>query len=560
MKKLFPFLHPYKKQLILGPFFKLLEAIFELALPLYLAKLIDRGLIHHNIHAIWQNSLTIIILSLIGLGCVFICQYYASIASQGFGTKLREACMRHILNLDATTLSHISNNTLLTRMTSDINQMQQAVAMFIRLVIRAPFLSIGSIIMAFTIDKIFGFLFLFILLCFILLLTFIMKKTVPIYEETQQTTDKLNQIIIDNLTGQEIIRTFNQTKPMLEYFQKKNHQYTKTAVKAGNIASLLQPGTVFMINISLSILFLISCPLLVKKQVLAGQLVALITYMNQMLLALIVIANLVTLFTRAFASTNRIITLLNADTPKKIVIQQAFGNLTLNHIDYRYSPNQSFVLRDISCDLTKGQTLGITGPTGSGKSTLLKIIEGILIPTNGKIIPSLSTSDSAITTQKPMLFTGTIRDNLLWGNPRASDEEMWHALEMAHISEEIKKLPNLLDTPITQGGSNFSGGQKQRLSLARALIKNPNYLILDDTFSALDAKTCMIIYNNLQKFYPDTTKIIVTQQLAILKQIDHIMILNKGKIEGLGNHQQLKETSTLYQLLIKQQEEAKNEN
>ena len=563
-----PFLKPYRKQLILGPFFKLLEAVFELLLPIYLAKLIDNGLVKHNLPTVWHNTLIILILSLIGLGCVIICQYFASIASQGVGTTLRNQCLTKIQNLTNHEQQRLGTNKLITYMTSDINQCQQAVAMLIRLVIRAPFLSLGAVFMAFTIKPLFGWIFVAILPCFIMLLAYIMRKTVPIYQQTQQITDNLNQVINDNLSGQPIIRTFNQTKAMLHKFQQTNTKYTKTAIKAGYVASILQPGTVLMVNIGISIILVLSVHLVAHQQILPGQLLALITYMSQMLLALIVIANLVTLFTKALASAKRLEQLLNLpqQANHSLEVLPSDLKLTLQDVTYQYPNSELPAIQNVNYQIKPQMTLGITGPTGSGKTTLLNLIQGFLTPTIGQIITNTGQNLQdysqqqlaealTITTQKPILFKGTIRSNLQWGKNNLTDEEAWQVLDDVCLATEIKQWPDQLDTPVETLGHNLSGGQRQRLALARALLKpTTQILLLDDFFTALDSKTSQTILANLQNHYPHLTKIFVTQQLAILKQVDDIILLEDGRITAHGNHETLKAKSSLYQLLCTMQE------
>ena len=567
LKSFIPFLKPYKKQLILGPIFKLLEAIFELMLPIYLAKLIDQGLIHNHKQAIWSNFVIIIILSLIGLGCVFLCQYFAAKASQGFGTDLRNYCFRKIQSLSEK--QKLPVPALLTRLTSDINQMQQAIAMLIRLVIRAPFLSIGSVIAAFFINPFYGWLFTFILPCFIIILLLIMIKTVPIYKKAQLTTDQITQNIKDNLEGQEIIRSFNQTDYMLNKFEKINSQYTKTATNAGIISSYLQPSTIAMVNASIICILFISNYLLHNNEILPGQILALVTYINQMLLSLIVISNLVTIFTKSYASADRLSELFNTSEVNNSANTTHFSsdyNLVINKVSYQY-PNSHFKLQDINLTIDQGNTLCITGPSGSGKSTLLYLLAGFFNPSNGVITcdnKNISTNFKsynhyvAIAEQKATLFKGTIRSNLLFAKPKAKDKELWHALKIAAIDNEIKNMPNQLDTPVEEFGKNFSGGQRQRIALARTLLKKAKILLLDNPTSALDNQTSQKIFDNLLNYYPQVTKIIVTQKLNILRQSPHIVILEQGKITSFGTHHELTKKSQLYKLLIqKQQEEQK---
>lgn len=561
-KNLKPFLVNYKKEFILGPFFKLLEAVFELLLPIYLANLIDNGLIKHNVQSIYHNTIIIILLSIIGLGCVLICQYFASITSQGIGTKLRTKCLNSIINIQTYNQSSIEYTTAMTNLTSDINQLQQAIAMLIRLVIRAPFLTIGSIFMSFKIHWIFGCLFLIIVPIFIGLLLFIMKINTPLYEQTQHYNDQINKQIKDITNGQVIIKTFNQSDYMTKVFEKSNKKYTSLAIKAGKYNSLLQPMTILVINLSTLIILLVSYSFIDHKTILPGQLVALITYMNQMLLSLIVISNLINIFTKALASLKRLNPLLkdySTQDDNNIPVSNKPINLILDNVSWEDSSNNQKVLKNININIKNKANVGIVGLSGSGKSTLLKLIQRELKPSSGIIYNNHQNIQDykfidwqkliAITTQKPILFNDSIQENLTFNN-EISTKQIYKVLNQVHLEEEIKKLTSKLNTVITNNANNFSGGQKQRLTLARALLKNTQILLLDDPFTSLDYNTSQIIISNLLENYQNTTKVIISNQKHILQKLDYIYVLDEGKLVEEGTHQALIKKSKLYQKII----------
>lgn len=562
LRTILPYAKSYTKQFILGPIFKLMEAICELCLPLLLAQLIDQGILTHHSSKIWQYTFWILILSFLGLGCVFICQYMASIASQGFGTQLRTALFKHIQHLPESERQSIGTESLITRLIGDVNQIQQAVAMLIRLVIRAPFLSIGSIIMAFHLNAKLAWIFIIILPAFSILLIFIMRQTVPIFKHVQSIMDKFNQIIEDNFSGIRVIHTFNQRQTMTNKGKKTSQDIAYWNEQAGKVASLLNPGTQLMINLGIVILVLLAKPLLQTNHLQAGVLVAMINYMSQMLLALIVIANLVVTFTKAYASLQRVHDVFELDEQEdRHAVISHIESIHINHIDYRYSDNQN-TLENIDLTINQSDTIGIIGATGSGKTTLMKLIAQILTPTIGtiNINHTLSLNDVQnwhalvhYVPQKAVLFKGTIRSNLLWQNSNATDADLKRALHMAG-ADFIWDLPEQLDTPVSLGGKNFSGGQRQRLTIARALVTLPEILLLDDALSALDYQTEAHILEQLQTI-PNLTTIIVSQRYSSIKHAKHLIVLEEGKIAASGTPHTLQHP--FYLALVAQ---AKEEN
>lgn len=564
----------YRFQIILGPIFKFLEAIFELFLPIYMARLIDNGIKKGDAQYVVHTAQTMILMSLIGLVCVLICQYFASVASQGFGTELRSALLKKINTLSHKELDELGTSTLVTRMTSDINQLQLALAMLIRLVIRAPFLSIGSVVMAFVIEPKLALIFVLILPFFCIVLYFMMKKTVPLYKKVQKKVDHLNQAIGESLAGVRVIRAFARKENEEEKIAHVTDDLARAYRRVANISAILTPATTLILNIGiLSLLYFggIEVNIGSLKQ---GEVLALINYMMQMLLALIVVSNLVVIFTRAFASANRVNEVLAIDpsipedaSPSHQSAKTLPGTLAFQQVDFRYQPDAGLALQKINFSIEQGTVFGITGPTGSGKSTLIQLIPRFYDATDGTIliggqpIKQLSVNELrqaiGLVPQKSVLFSGTIRENLQWGKADASDEECLAALKTAQCLEFVQSLPNGLDTRVLADGNNFSGGQKQRLAIARALIRKPAILILDDSLSALDYRTDQDLRHALKQDLSDTTVIIVSQRISSVQNANQILVLNEGKQMGLGTHNELLAHSAMYQEIVTSQEERK---
>ena len=561
----------YKKELLLGPFFKLLEAILELLLPLYMAKLIDQGIKQQDTSYTIKMGVYMLLMSVIGLICVMICQYYASVASQGFGTELRQKMMAKINSFSHKEIDYFGTSTLITRTTSDINQLQLALAMLIRLVIRAPFLSIGSIIMAFYIDTKMGFLFILTIPIFSLVLFIIMKKTVPLFKQVQLKLDKLNEVINQNLSGVRVIRAFGKKEKDVENFTHASDDLANAYLKVTNLSAFLSPITTLIMNLAIILILYIGGLNVNTGHLSSGEVVALINYMTQMLLALIVVANLVVIFTKAFASADRVNEVFNTEVTietteiKQTDTWQQTNLLTFEDVSFKYTDTSGYVLKNISFNLRKGDTLGITGPTGSGKSTLIDLIPHFYPITKGNILlnnrnmTEYETGDLrhhiATVSQKSVLFSGTIRSNLLMGNPTATEEDCYEALEVAQCLDFVLTLPEKLDSPVLANGTNFSGGQRQRLSIARAFIKKPDLLIMDDSLSALDYQTDWLIREGISKKYADLTLIIISQRISSVKEANQILVLDNGEQVGLGTHQQLVQTSPVYQNIMASQEE-----
>lgn len=570
MIQLLRYARDYRKQIILGPVFKFLEAVFELILPLLMASLIDNGLKMNDRGVIIQMGIWMVVMSVVGLICAIICQYYASIASQGFGTELRNQLIKKINSFSHSELNHFGTDTLITRMTNDINQLQLALAMVIRLLIRAPFLSIGSVVMAFVIDWEIGLFFLAILPIFSIILYFIIKKTIPLYQKVQEKLDRLNETVSQNLSGVRVIRAFSRTKTEIDTFDEDTDELAKNYLRVSNISALLSPATTLIMNIGIICLLTVGGIKVNIGHLQQGQVLALINYMNQMLLALIVVSNLVVIFTRAEASGNRVKEVLETD----ITLTDAEDALTPNfqsenivqfeHVDFRYTEKSGLSLQDITFALKRNTVLGIIGPTGSGKTTLTQLIPRFYDVNAGSVafddvdvrswkLDPLRSQISQVP-QTAVLFTGTIRENLQWGKEDATDEECWEALRIAQAEDFIRQLPKGLETKVMENGKNFSGGQKQRLTIARALIAKPELLILDDSLSALDYQTDLNLRKALQTSL-DTTVIIISQRIRSIQEAHKILVMDQGKIVAQGKHEDLLKDSVEYREIVASQEE-----
>ncbi|WP_185937707.1 ABC transporter ATP-binding protein [Enterococcus avium] len=569
MLQLLRYAKDYRKQIILGPFFKFLEAVFELILPLFMARLVDEGIARHDQGKVIEMTVAMLGLSIVGLLCALICQYYASIASQGFGTVLRNRLMEKINSFSHKELNRFGTDTLITRMTSDINQMQGALAMLIRLVVRAPFLSIGSVIMAFYIDWQMGLIFLILLPLFCFILFLIIHYSVPLYRKIQQKLDQLNQLVTQNLSGVRVIRAFARTNTETAHFNEETEEISRLNQRVANISALLSPSTTLIMNAGVVALLYFGGFKVNVGHLEQGQVLALINYMNQMLLALIVVSNLVVLFTRAAASANRINEVFATDTTLEDdgAVQNANEQAPLidfEHVDFRYTEKSGLALQDVSFTLQENKILGITGATGSGKSTLISLIPRFYDASKGAVSFAGSNvkdwsldhlrSEIAIVPQTAVLFSGTIRENLQWGKQDATDEDCWEALAIAQVSEFVETLPKGLDTMILENGKNFSGGQRQRLTIARALIRKPKLLILDDSLSALDYQTDLDLRQALKREL-DCGVVIISQRLRSIQDAETILLMDNGKIAAQGSHEELLQESELYQELVNSQAE-----
>lgn len=553
MRKLLKYLKGYKLQLTIGPACKLLEAIFELIVPLVMADIIDVGVASGDSGYVIRQGGVMILLGAVGLCSALVCQKSASIASQGSGTKLRNELFRHINTLSHAEIDKIGTPSLITRMTNDINQLQYAVAMLIRLVIRAPFLVIGAMIMALSINLQLSLIFLIASPAIALVLYLIMSRSVPFFKLIQKRLDRLSLISREGLSGARVIRAFCKENKENKKFDKANDELASTSQSVGLLSAALSPLTYAITNLAIVAIVWFGGVQVNSGNMQTGEIIALVNYMSQILLAMVVVANLVVTFTKASASAARVNEVLEtkpsitSGSDSEIKLKTDFPILEFKNVSFGYGGE--YVLKNLSFSIRKGETIGIIGTTGSGKSSLVSLIPRYYDTTEGEVILGGENVKTyplhqlrrlcSVVMQKSVLFSGTIKSNLLWGKREATDEEITLALKTAQALEFVEKLPLGVDTPVAQGGKNFSGGQRQRLSIARALIAGSPILILDDSASALDFATDSALRRAIRENTKDITVFIVSQRVASVMDADKIIVLNDGVMEGLGSHSEL---------------------
>lgn len=565
MRRILSFLKPYKKQLVVGPSFKLLEAILELLIPTLMVSIVDIGVQNKDTSYILKMGGLMLGIAAVGLLSALICQYSASIASQGFGTDVRNALFKHIMSLSSKELDEIGTTGYTTRLTNDINTLQLAVAMLIRLVIRAPFISLGSIVMALYINARLSIIIILTLPILVTIVYFIMKKTIPLYKKVMATLDSLTLVVKENLQGVRVIRAFARRDREKKRFDNLNTDFANMSVKAGRISTLLNPATTLIMNIAIILILYFSGISIKLGNMTQGEIIAFINYISYMVTALLVTANLVILFTRAYTSAQRVSEVFEqsssiTDGGTKEIDKDAEYAVEFDDVFFAY--NEGFyVLTDISFKLKRGESLGIIGGTGSGKTTLINLMMRMYDADKGSIrilgkdiksynIDALRKS-VALVAQKSVIFSGTIEENIRQGNMDATMEDIHEAAKNAEALEFIMKKDDKFSHEIERGGTNLSGGQKQRLSIARALAKKPEILILDDSLSALDYLTDSRVRENLSKY--DMTKIIVSQRINSVKNCNNILVLEKGRVIGFGEHSTLMEECEVYQELCRTQ-------
>lgn len=564
MFKLIPYLKDFKKECFLGPLFKLLEAILELIVPLVMAKIIDIGVKSYDTSYIIKMGILIIILGIVGLGSALVCQYFAAKASQGFGTKLRNELFHHINSLSHSEIDNIGTPSLITRIINDVNQLQVAVAMAIRLGVRAPFIILGSAIMAMFINLKLSIIFFLSIPLIVLTLYLVMGKAVPLYRVIQKKLDKISLITRENLDGVRVVRAFSKQEVEKNRFNIAALDHSNTAIKVGKLSALLNPLTFMIMNFSIAFIVWFGGIGVNNGNFTQGEIIAFVNYMTQILLTLIVVANLVIIFTKASASATRVNEVLDTKSSIKEASSsttvQATNNsskiIEFKNVSFSYNNSKQYSLENISLSINKGETIGIIGGTGAGKSTLVNLMPRFYESTEGEIfingenIKNYSIKDLrnlfGIVPQKAVLFTGSLRENMKWANKNASDEEILMALDIAQCSDFVSNLKDGLDTAVLQGGKNFSGGQKQRLTIARALVGSPKIIILDDSSSALDFATDLKLRQALNTHAKEITTIIVSQRASSIKNADKIVVLDDGKLAGIGTHEELLENSEVY--------------
>ena len=562
MIKLRRFLKDYKKECIIGPLCKLFEAILELIVPLVMADIIDNGVTNGDKGYVLRMGLVMVALAGTGLLSALVCQYFASKASQGFGTKVRRALFSHINSLSHAELDKLGTPSLITRITNDVNQSQQMVAMTIRLLTRAPFIVIGSIIMAMTISVRMSIIFIIAAVIIGLILYFVMTKSIPIFSLIQKKLDKIGLVSRENLSGNRVIRAFSKQKSEKERIDNATEDLAATSIRISRLSALLNPATYVVTDVAIIAIIWFGGNVDAGNMQ-PGDIIALVSYMTQILLAMIVVANLVLLMTKGSASAARINEVLETEpsvkeTTKEIISVNTDENtpkIAFDNVSFSYGGGDD-ELSKISFEIKRGSTVGIIGGTGSGKSTLINLIPRFYDVTQGSVeVDGRNVKDYSfkqlrkqigIVPQQSILFKGTIRDNMKWENPDLSDEDIITALKNAQAYEFVSKLPMGLDSHVEQGGKNFSGGQRQRLCIARAIAAQPKVLILDDSFSALDFATDAALRKALSQYTHEMTVIIVTQRCSTIMNSDLILVLDDGMLVGKGTHKELLKNCETY--------------
>lgn len=562
MKHLYPYLRRFRKESILAPLFKMLEATFDLLVPMVVADIIKVGIAGGDTTYIWTRCGLLVLMALIGLLCSFTAQYFAARAAIGTSTGLRHELMAHIQSLSFSELDTLGVSTLITRMTSDVNQVQNGLNMFLRLFLRSPFIVAGAMIAAFTIDTQIALIFLAAIPVLAVIVFGIMRITSPMYKTVQSRLDAVTGATRENLSGVRVVRAFGREDAEEENFVQQNGSLNAMQLKVGRIAALMNPLTYVVVNLGIIGILYFGANKIGSAALLSGDVVALVNYMSQILVELVKLANLVVLLTRAIASMGRVSQVLDTPStmafPEKPVSADAASDVAVafDHVSLRYQGAGAESLSDVTFTAKKGQTIGVIGGTGSGKTTLVSLIPRFYDATKGQVtllgqpITAYSKEELnrhvAVVMQKAQLFKGTIRSNLLWGNENATDEELWHALSIAQSEDFVRQKPGKLDDPVEQGGRNLSGGQRQRLTIARALVGHPDILILDDSASALDYATDAALRKALRTLPAETTLFIVSQRTSSLRHADQIIVLDDGHVVGIGKHDTLMQTCEVY--------------
>ena len=567
MKRLMMYLKDYKKESILAPLFKLLEAFFELLVPLVMANIIDYGISNRNMGYIGKMGLLLLLLGVVGLASSITAQFFAAKAAVGFSTQLRQALFDHIEDLSFTDIDKAGTSTMITRMTSDVNQVQSGINMTLRLFLRSPIIVFGAMIMAFTIDVKCALIFVVAIPLLSIVVFGIILSTIPMYKKVQSRLDQVLGITRENLTGVRVIRAFHQEAKEEERFRENNEALSAMQIFVGKISACMNPVTYIIVNGAIIALIYTGAVQVNIGNLSQGEVVAIINYMNQILVELVKLANLIVTMTKALACADRVASVfeIGADAAYMGAQNQKLADkvdksapfLDFKHVSLTYQGAGAPTLQDMNFTVNRGDTVGIIGGTGSGKTSLVNLIPGFYPATEGEIllegrdIRTMSDEELrgriGVVPQKAVLFKGTIRSNLQWGKPDATEEEMWKALELAQASEVVDGKPGKLDATVAQNGKNFSGGQRQRLTIARALVRNPEILILDDSASALDYATDAKLRAAIRTLEDKTTTFIVSQRASTIRHADKIIVLDDGEIAGMGTHDELLKDCTVYQ-------------
>lgn len=572
MKKLLVYLKGYEKETVLAPLFKMLEALFELFVPLVMAAVIDVGIGGHDRGYVIRMCLVLIALGVIGLACSITAQYFAAKAATGFSTVLRRELFAHIQSLSYTEMDNLGTSTLITRMTSDINQVQSGVNLVLRLFLRSPFIVFGAMIMAFTVDVKAAMIFVVAIPMLSVVVFGIMIWTMPLYRRVQGALDKVLGLTRENLTGVRVIRAFCLEEQEQTHFREKNECLTDMQKFVGKISGLMNPLTYIIVNGAVVVLLHTGSIRVDQGIITTGAVVALVNYMNQILVELVKLANLIINITKSVACGNRIQSVLEIPSSMKNGSDTNLAKadeVVFDHVGLTYAQAGTESLTDIDFSAKAGQTIGIIGGTGSGKSSLVNLIPRFYDATAGAVkINGKNVKDFDLETlrkmvgivpQKAVLFKGTIEDNLRWGKKDATEEELWEALETAQAAEFVKERADGLQAKIDQGGKNLSGGQRQRLTIARALVGHPGILILDDSASALDFATDAALRKALREMKGNPIVFIVSQRTSSIRHADQIIVLDDGMVAGIGTHQELLENCPVYQEIHYSQFDRKEE-
>ena len=573
MRPLLKYLKNYKKELLLGPFFKLLEAIFELMVPVVMAKIIDNGIAENDSAYILKMSGLIVLLGFCGLGFALTCQFFAARCAYGFGTELRSALYRHISTLSYSSVDKIGASSLVNRLTNDTNTVQNGVNMFIRLATRSPFLVIGAAVMSVTIDLKLSLIFFVVAPLISAVIFIIMRRTVPMYKKTQQRLDRASTLTRESLEGARVIRAFSRQEEEIKEFSDAVDDIADSSISVGKISAILNPVAFMVMNLGIVAILWFGGVRIDSGSLTQGELTAFTNYMTQILLALLVLANLIVIFTKALASANRISEVFAIPSEVSGDAESAPSDdavIEFRDVSFAYETAGDHSVKNISFSINKGQMLGIIGGTGSGKSTLARLIPRFYPATSGQVLingTDVNELDLAslrrrigVVPQKAVLFSGTIRENMQWRKENASDAEIISALKTAQAWEFVSKMPDCLDSRVSQGGRNFSGGQRQRLSIARAIVGSPDILILDDSTSALDYATDLKLRQALRDDLSDTTVVMISQRTTSLKDADLIIVMDDGKAAGIGTNSQLLSSCEVYREIYDSQMNEKEEN
>ena len=560
LKKILKYIRGYGKECVLGPLFKLLEASFELLIPLVVAKIVDVGIANQDRGYVVKMVLVMALLGVIGLICAVTAQYFAARAAVGFAARLRHAVMEHLLGLSYTEIDRVGTSTMITRMTSDVNQVQNGVNLTLRLLLRSPFVVFGAMVMAFTIDVKAASVFAGVIPVLCLIVFGIMLITMPMYRRVQGKLDGVTSATRQNLAGVRVLRAFCKEEAEVASFEKQTQELTRHQLTAGRISALMNPVTYVVINTAIVLLIYVGALRVDEGILTQGQVVALYNYMTQILVELIKMANLIITMTKAVACGNRIGTVLEMRSSQEDgthEVRTLGGKVEFRNVTARYAGAGDASLENISFTAEPGQTVGIIGGTGSGKTTLVNLISRFYDAAEGQVliddvdVNTLQREDLrnrvGIVPQKAVLFKGTIRENLQWGKADATDEELLAALELAQAREVVEGKEGGLDAMVEQGGTNFSGGQRQRLTIARALVRKPGILILDDSASALDYATDAKLRMAIRSMEDAPTTFIVSQRAASVRYADKILVLDDGCLVGQGKHDELLENCPVYQ-------------